>query len=217
MQSKDKWLTWSRWSALGLFVGICVVVTAVSLFLNVANTLFPINYFLNRPFQIELIPSTFLWLGGRAGRTVQWVFTYQSLNFLSPFSHVVSLLSVLLLVVGLVFTCWLQWRRKIDLPMACLITLLIIMVTGKVFSPQYLIWVTPLVAYVGQAHWKWLVSWVSVSLLTLIIFPFMYVDIVYIQTYYPVILVRDWLILAIVCVLLYYAARKPASSNEALG
>ena len=148
---------------------------------------------------------------------MQWVFTYQSLNFLSPLSHVVSLLSVLLLVVGLVFTCWLQWRRKIDLPMACLIALLIIMVTGKVFSPQYLIWVTPLVAYVGQAHWKWLVSWVSVSLLTLIIFPFMYVDIVYIQTYYPVILLRDWLILAIVCVVLYYAVRKPASSNEALG
>ena len=112
MQSKDKWLAWSRWSALGMFVGICAVVTAVSLFFNVANTLFPINYFLNRPFQVESIPSTLLWLGGKAGRTVQWVFTYQSLNFLSPLSHVVSLLSILLLVVGLLFTFWLQWRRQ---------------------------------------------------------------------------------------------------------
>jgi glycosyl transferase family 87 len=216
-QSKEKWLAWSRWSALGLFVGICIVVTAVSLTLNVANTLYPINYFLNRPFQVESIPATVLWLGGKAGRAVQWVFTYQSLNFLSPLSHVVSLLSIFVLCVGLLFTCWLQWRGKIDLPMACLLTLLIILITGKVFSPQYLIWVAPLVAYVGQAHWKWLVSWACVSLLTLSIFPFMYVDIVYIKTYYPVILVRDWLILAVVCVLLYQSARKPALRRDSLG
>ena len=217
MQSKEKWFAWSRWSALVLFAGICIVVTAVSLTFNVANTLFPINYFLNRPFQVESIPATILWLGGRVGHAVEWVFTYQSLNFLSPISHVVSLLSAFFLGGGILFTCWLQWRGKIDLPMACLIILLIVLVTGKVFSPQYLIWVAPLVAYVGQAQWKWLVSWVGVSILTLIIFPFMYVDIVYIQTYYPVILVRDWLILAVVCVLLYEAARKPVSGGEFLG
>jgi hypothetical protein len=199
---------------LVLFAGICIVVTAVSLTFNVANTLFPINYFLNRPFQVESIPATILWLGGRVGRAVEWVFTYQSLNFLSPVSHVVSLLSTFFLSVGLLFTCWLQWRGKIDLPMACLLTLLIVLVTGKVFSPQYLIWVAPLVAYVGQAQWKWLVSWVCISILTLIIFPFMYVDIVYIKTYYPLILVRDWLVLAVVCVLLYDAARKDAFAES---
>ncbi len=142
------------------------------------------------------------------------VFTYQSLNFLSPVSHVVSLLSTFFLGVGLLYTCWLQWRGKIDLPMACLLTLLILLVTGKVFSPQYLIWVAPLVAYVGQDNWKWLVSWASVSILTLIIFPFMYANIVYIKTYYPVILVRDWLILAVVCILLFNAARKDAFAES---
>ncbi len=211
-QSKEKWYAWSRWSASALFLGICVVVTAVSLTLNVANTLYPVNYFLNRPIQVESIPATILWLVGNAGHTVQWVFTYQSLNLLSPASHRVSLLSTFFLGVGILFTCWLQWRSKIDLPMACLIILLIVIATGKVFSPQYLIWVAPLIAYSGQAQWKWLIIWCSISILTLIIFPFMYVDIAYIKTYYPVILVRDWLMLALVCVLLYMAARKQVSS-----
>ncbi|HYX48113.1 MAG TPA: glycosyltransferase 87 family protein, partial [Ktedonobacteraceae bacterium] len=195
MHSKEKWYAWSRWSSSALFVGICTIVTAISLTLNVANTLFPINYFLNRPIQVESFPATIVWLGSKAGDTLQWVFTYQSLNFLSQTSHIVSILSTFFLGVGILFTCWLQWRGKIDLPMACLLTLLIVMVTGKVFSPQYLIWVVPLVAYVGQAHWKWLLSWCSLSILTLIIFPFMYADIAYIKTYYPVILARDWLLL----------------------
>jgi hypothetical protein len=208
MQSSKKWFAWSRWSALGVFFGICAVVTLTSLALNVADTVLPINYFLNRPIQVESLPATLLWMGNFAGYALQWVFTYQSLNFLSPLAHKVSLLSSLLLGAGLLYTFWLQWRGKIDLPMASLMTLLILLVTGKVFSPQYLIWVAPLVAYVGQGNWKWIVSWVSVSFLTLIVFPYMYVSIVYIKSYYPVILVRDWLLLAIVCVLLFNASRK---------
>jgi hypothetical protein len=100
-----------------------------------------------------------------------------------------------------------QWRGKIDIYMACLLTLLILLVTGKIFSPQYLIWVAPLVAYVGQSNWKWLASWGLVAILTTIIFPFIYVDLAHITAFYPVILVRDLLILAITCVLLYNAGR----------
>ncbi len=216
MQSREKWFSWSRWSALGVFLGICVVVFAVSLILNVANTLIPFNYFENRPIQVESFPATLLWLGRFFGYPVQFTFLYQSLNYLSPLSDKVSLLSTLLLGVGLIYTFWLQWRGKIDLPMSCLLTLLILIITSKVFSPQYLIWVAPLVAYVGKCNWKWLVSWGSVSILTTIIFPFMYVAVDYIHDYYAVILARDLLIVAIVCVLLINASRRTANREFAL-
>src|SRR5579859_117642 len=93
--------------------------------------------------------------------------------------------------------------------MACLLTLLILLITGKVFSPQYLIWVIPLIAFVGKSNWKWLVSWGIVAALTTFIFPYMYIDLAYTTAYYPIILARDLLILAIVCVLLFNAARTP--------
>jgi glycosyl transferase family 87 len=215
MQKRGKWFAWSRWSALGVFIGICAMVTCVSLALNVANTLYPFNYFQNRPIQVESFPATLLWLGSFLGKPIQYTFQYQSLDFLSPLSSKVSLLSLLLLGVGLLYTFWLQWRGNIDLPMASLLTLLILLITGKVFSPQYLIWIAPLVAYVGGCNWKWLLSWGSVCILTTVIFPYLYVDIAYIKTYYPVILVRDVLIVAVVGVLLFIASRRPAKRELA--
>jgi hypothetical protein len=210
MQSREKWFSWNRWSALAMFLGICVVVFAISFIFNVANTLYPFNYFENRPIEVESFPATLLWLGSHFGYPVQFTFQYQSLDYLSPLTNTVSLLSTLLLGVGLLYTFWLQWRGKIDLPMACLLTLLILIITGKVFSPQYLIWGAPLVAYVGKCNWKWLVSWGSVSILTTIIFPFIYYDQYYIQDHYVVILVRDLLIVALVCALLIHASRRSA-------
>jgi Glycosyltransferase family 87 len=216
MQSKEKWFAWSRWSALGVFVGTCVVVTAVSLILNVANTLVPFTYFLNRPIQVESFPATILWLGSFLGYPIKFVFMYQSLDFLSPLANKVSLMSTLLLGAGLLYTFWLQWRGKIDLKMACLLTMLIVLITGKVFSPQYLIWIAPLVAYVGKCNWKWLLSWGSVAALTAFIFPNMYVNFGKFVTYYPVILLRDLLILVIVCVLLFIATRTPRKAEFAV-
>ena len=208
MQSKVRWFAWRRWSALAVFIGTCAVVLALSLILNVADTLVPFSYFVNRPIQVESFPGTLLWLGSFAGYPVQYTMLYQSLNFLSPLTNKVSLLSTLLLGAGLLYTWWLQWRGKIDLYMACLLTMLIVLITSKVFSPQYLIWVAPLIALVGESNWKWLVSWGSVAILTTCIFPFIYIDLAHIQAFYAVILARDLLIVAIVCVLLFNASKS---------
>ena len=52
--------------------------------------------------------------------------------------------------------------------------LLVFIVTGKVFSPQYLIWVMPLLAFTTALDGFWLLFWGTISLLTTIIYPYLY-------------------------------------------
>ncbi len=176
LQTKSRWVSWRQWSGVGVFIAVCAGVTAFSLLLNVADTLSPFRYFFSRPIEVESFPATLVWLGSFAGYPLHYVFTFQSLNVISALSSKISLLSTVLLVAGLLYTFWLQWQRKIDIFMSSLLTILVVITVGKVFSPQYLIWVAPFVAYVGRCHWKWLVSWGIVATLTTIIFPFIFVD-----------------------------------------
>src|SRR5450759_3818529 len=48
---------------------------------------------------------------------------------------------------------------------------MVVIVTGKVFSPQYLIWLIPLLAYSGASSRMWWLIWGATSLLTIAIYP----------------------------------------------
>jgi hypothetical protein len=143
-----------------------------------------------------------------------FVYTYGSLNVLSPLSSPVSDLALLALLAGLGYTFWLQWRGKLSLAQATLLTLLVVMLTGKVFSPQYMIWILPFAAIVGRSNWKWLLAWGIISLLTTLIYPFIYdhaghILLVALQPlFYPVVTLRNALMLGVVIVLFYQANRS---------
>jgi hypothetical protein len=212
-QYSEKWYSWHRWRALGVYCGICVMMTLLSLSLNIVDTINPFLYFFNRPIQVESVPATILWLGNFWGFPIKIIQSYGSVNVISALSEAVSPLSSLCLIVGLLYTFWLQWRGKLDIYTASLLTILIIIITGKVFSPQYLMWIAPLLAFVGKANWKWLITWGIIGLLTTWIYPNMYnsVPLKYVPLlpeFYPVVLVRNLLIFGFIIVLFYQATRK---------
>jgi len=207
--SGQRWTARARWSALALFVGLGTLVTLISLCLSVANTLRPLSYFFNRPIQVESFPGTLIWFSSLAGHPTGYNMAYQSLNVVSSLTRSVSLLTTALEVAALAWTFWLQWRGKLDLYAASLLTLLILIATGKVFSPQYLIWVTPLVALLGRAHWQWLLCWGLVCALTTFMFPLHYHSLQEIQQFYAIICVRNLLLLGIACTLLISSQRRP--------
>jgi hypothetical protein len=218
-----KWYAWRRWLPMGVFVGVCILVIGISLLLSVVGTLAPLGYFGNRPVQVESLSASILWVFSLLGKTsLTYVHTFASLNVLSPLSSIVTFLVTVLLAVGPLYVWWLQWRRRIDLAMACLLTLLIVMVTGKVFSPQYLIWVIPLAAYVGQSKRWWVLFWTLVGLLTSWVYPYIYhmaphiYLVPYIPLFYPVTSVRNFLLLGFILSTLISKTRlhHPLSHGE---
>ena len=198
-----KWYAWRRWEALSVFTAMCAGITALSLILSIEGTLAPFGYLGTRPIQAESFWASLLWLASLIGYPIHYAATFGSLNVLSPLSPQLEQLDIVFLGIGLLYTFWLQWRGKLDLFAAALITLLLIIVTGKVFSPQYLIWITPLIAYrqpagtasphnvngsntpgfwlrraaVNAFNWKWLLSWGCAGLLTTLIYPGLYLSV----------------------------------------
>ena len=210
-QSYERWYSWRRLDGLLVFAAVCLGVETVSLLLSVQGTLAPFSYFDTRPIQVESLSASLLWLTGFFHMPLTYAYSYGSLNVFSPLSSIVSDVSLLALIAGMGYTFWLQWRGKLSLAQATLLILLIVMLTGKVFSPQYLIWVAPFVAIVGKSNWKWLLCWGVICLLTTWIYPFIYAFAGHILTvpsqplFYPVVTARNVLMLGVVIALFYQA------------
>src|SRR5258708_39229865 len=187
--------------------------------LRIGGRLGALGYFGVRPVQVESFSASLLWLASFLKYHVNYVASYGAVNIISPLSNQVDVLGLLGMGIGLLCTFWLQWRGKLGLFSTSLLTLLIIIITGKVFSPQYLIWVTPLVAYIGKLHWRWLVSWGMIGFLTTLIYPYIYkavpnvIIVPPLPRFQPVLLVRNLLVLGVVLVLLYKAARRRPSGK----
>ena len=213
-QRKETWYAWRRYLPLVIFMITCAIITVLSLTVNVEGTIAPLSYFGQRPLQIESVSASTIWLISTiGGYPLNYAFSYGSRNVFSQFSTIVMQGDSILFLIGLCLVYWLQWRQKIALALTFLLTLLIVIVTGKVFSAQYLIWVTPFVAYIGRWNRKWLVSWCSISLITTLIYPFLYNRSRYVfgsllPDFYTTIFVRNSLLLLFTCLLLYLAARN---------
>ncbi len=217
-QQKDSSLPWKSWRRLipfGVFVLACVVVMGGSLLLSVEGTISPFSYFLTRPIQVESLPASILWITSSIlSQPASYKFTYGSLNILTAGASIMSPLATVAELVGILYVFWLQWRGKIDLATASLLILLVVIVTGKVFSPQYLIWVIPLVAYVGESKRWWVGTWFLIGLLTTWIYPYIYrmtqdiEKVPYLVPFFPATTIRNILLAAFVLSLLYIASRN---------
>ncbi|HEY3992677.1 MAG TPA: glycosyltransferase family 87 protein [Ktedonobacteraceae bacterium] len=167
-----------NWTNSLLCVGLLVVVMGVFARINFTDAILsPLSYFLTRPPQIEALVGSFIWLGGHMGAPYAIDFGNGSLNITSGLTRLLSPVDTALTIAGILAVFWLQWRKRIDLAQSLTGLVCVLIVTGKVFSPQYLIWLIPLLAYIsarGQTNRLWMVAWAVISLLTTLIYIFYY-------------------------------------------
>lgn len=165
-----------RWRALarqwgvgiGAFLGVVAAVMLVPVLVNPSAALFFLRVGSLRPTQIESVPATVLWL-------VTWLLhapyptakTYHSLNVLAPGELAVRWLGVALFVAGWALVVWRQWRGQLTLGQAWLAVVALFVATNKVLSPQYILWIVPLAAYVLG----WDLLWLAVCTATVILWP----------------------------------------------
>jgi hypothetical protein len=201
--------TW-RWKNTLIFLAVVIGVTAIFASLDFQGAVVSqLSYFSHRPIQIEATGSTILWVATQFGIPAHTEFTYGSLNVISPLGDNLALLFEGAFVLGYVYTIWQQWRGKLDVVQTCIAFLLVFIAFGKVFSPQYLIWLIPLLAYASALDGFWLLVWGSISLLTTIIYPYLYTRtlnvllVQYVPGFIQTVAVRDALFLLVTLAYLF--------------
>jgi hypothetical protein len=199
--------------ALGVFVGALALAFGVAFALNPSGALTEFTYASARPLQIESTPAALLWLFHFVGFHVQKTFTFKSYNLEGPLDVVFKPLSTLALAAGCVWAYWRFARGRLSLAQAFLAVLAVVIATNKIFSPQYLVWVTPFVAEVYGFDGLWLL----ICALTTLIYPILYypegtfLAAIGARIFEPVIFLRDMLLL----VAAWWAITRPSPLEPA--
>jgi hypothetical protein len=189
----------ARWKNTLLFIGLVLGVTAFFGIFISKGAFSWLSYVDSRPFQVESTGSALLWLASFLGVPVAWNNTFGSFNAISPLAGVITQGFIGLFCVGYIYILIQQRKGHMNLAQASLAALLVLVATSKIFSPQYLLWLIPLLAYTAAENRRVLLYWGGISVLTTLIFPIYYMVIpviinsALVPGFLPVILLRDGL------------------------
>ena len=155
---------------LGLCLGIIVLGFLGAIALSPSGALSGFSYAGNRPLQVESTPASLLWLGTVFGVPAAPQYSFLSLNYVGVLDVVLKPLSAVALLGGCLWVYWRQLRGSLSVGQAFVACLCVVIATNKIFSPQYLIWLLPVVASVEGFDLVWL----AICLLTTIEYPLIY-------------------------------------------
>ncbi len=198
-----------RWKNALVFAGVLLGVSAFFTALSPSGAFSWASHLYLRPFTVESTGSGLIWLASFVGEPVTWTTSFGSLNIDSPISAALGQAFVILLEAGYVYVLIQQWRGKMGFFQGCAAALLLVVVTAKVFSPQYLLWLMPFMAISGSGNRRVWNAWLWICGLTTLIYPFYYGVMGYfhadpsIPGFMPLVLMRNGLLVALTAAYLF--------------
>lgn len=165
-----------RWPWLAL----CLTALAVGLVLVVEyrwagpGALSPYKFFGHRPFELGSLP------GELSALLDPWrtriAFGFGSMNIITPLSGVMGHFFEVLLALGFLAMLWGLYTGALDFTEAALLALTILLLTSKVFSVQFMMWIFPLWGYFRLNR-----AWILAAGLSSVAYPAAYLY----ATYHP--------------------------------
>jgi hypothetical protein len=136
------------------FAFVSAVVLSPFLIIDFHGLISPVSYAVQRPLHIESLAGLLMVFSNLGSPHL--VASYGSCNVLTGAQPVVSIACLSLFAAG-VLLAYRRVRLGLDsLGRGAILILMITLVTNKVFSPQYLLWILPAVAYVEGFDLRWL-------------------------------------------------------------
>jgi uncharacterized membrane protein len=218
------WRTRGRRDAL-ICLGLAAVVVALVLvpFLALApgGLWDSVVHQTTRPLQIESLASGVLLVAHQVGGlSITMESSHGSQNLAGSLPHALGTVSTVLLVVALL-AIWLAAARRPATPERLVrysaASLVAFVALSKVLSPQFLIWLIPIVPLVRGRRGLVASALLGLALLlTQLWFPIRYWDLVLQFAAFPswAVLARDLVLLALLAVLLVPTRREPAAARS---
>ena len=140
--------------------------------LDPSHVLDPVRFMGSRCVELESTPASVSYVLARlTGSPVTFSNAYHAVCQQSPALASIGAGMTALALAGMAAVLYLNWRGRLALPLASIALLILAILGAKVFSPQYLLWVSPLLAMEYGLRSRVFIGWGLVCLLTTVIFP----------------------------------------------
>lgn len=164
----------SLWRGPALFAGLLIAGEGIAALLSPQGVTSPLGFLSARCVEAEAYPATlsFLW-ASLTGGSVHYFYAQQfgSKCQIGPGIDGATIITAMAALAGLAAVYWLYWRGRLSLAQGFLFVTGLLIVGAKVFSVQYLIWLSPFVAYVYGLEIAALIAWGAVCLATSLYYP----------------------------------------------